>query len=112
MQLPNLANAVIEEKKITSYLLAEERPEGKAAFFLAVGFTRARWDLLQGALLAHAGSNEVVGKVTNPHGVKYIIEGPVQTPDGRNPPIRAVWIVDKATDVPRLVTAYPLEKEK
>jgi len=31
-------------------------------------------------------------------------------PDGRSPLVRAVWLVESGEDVPRLVTAYPLEK--
>lgn len=62
------------------------------------------------ALLAHAISHEVVFVVDNPHGTKYIIEGPLWTPDGRKPWIRAVWIVNSGTVVPRLVTACPMEQ--
>lgn len=32
----------------------------------------------------------------------------MQSPDGRLPQVRAVWIVDTGKDTPRLVTAYPL----
>jgi hypothetical protein len=56
-------------------------------------------------LLAHAAAHEVALLVSNVYGDKYIIEGPLQTPDGRNPKVRAVWIVNVGTDVPRLVTA-------
>ena len=98
MQLPYLDNAIVEEQKIRSYLLAEERPEGKAAFFLAFGFTPVRWELLRGALLEHARSNEAVRSMLSPHGMKYIVEGPLKTPDERNPPVRAVWIIDRGTD--------------
>lgn len=108
MQLPYLQNILVEERKVTAYLLSEERSEGKAAFFAAFGFTLARWDLLRDSLLAHAVSHEVARVVDNPYGTKYIVEGPLQTPDGRNPQVRSVWIVDAGTVVPRLVTAYAL----
>lgn len=108
MRLPQAHNALVEERKITDYLLSEERSEGKAAFFARLGFTAARWELLRDALLAHVLSYEVAMVVNNPYGVKYIVEGPLKTPDGRSPVVRTVWIIGKGAATPRLVTAYPL----
>lgn len=108
MQLPNLQNAGVDEQKITAYLLSDERSEGKATFFAAFGFSLARWELLRDALLAHAAVHEVRRTVDNPYGAKYIIEGSLATPDGRNPLVRSVWIIEAGSNAPRLVTAYPL----
>lgn len=80
-------------------------------FFTAFGFTIAQWETLRNALLQHAVTHEVTGVFETVHGVKYIIEGEMQTPDGRSPQVRAVWIVDTGKDAPRFVTAYPLEGE-
>ena len=110
MQLPYLQNALVEEPKVTQYLLSEERSEGKAAFFAAFGFRLAQWELLRDALLAHASSYEVVRVLKNPYGAKYIVEGSLLSPDSRNPNVRSVWIIDVGTFTPRLVTAYALER--
>lgn len=109
MRLPYVQTALVEERKITGYLLSEERSEGKAAFFAAFGFNLARWDLLRDALLAHAASNEVAQVVSNPFGAKYLVEGRLLTPDGRNPRVRSVWIINAGATVPRLVTAYAIK---
>lgn len=108
VRLPHLHHALVEEQKITAYLLSENRSEGKAAFFVAHGFTLARWDALRDALLAHAATHEVALVVENPYGVKYIVEGALRTPDGRDPRVRSVWIINAGAHTPRLVTAYPL----
>lgn len=39
MRLPYLQNVLVEEQKVTQYLLSEEHSEGKPAFFAAFGFT-------------------------------------------------------------------------
>jgi hypothetical protein len=44
------------------------------------------------------------------HGKKYIVDGAIETPSGKTPVVRTVWIVDEGSDVPRLVTAYPREE--
>lgn len=110
MKLPNLENARVEQVKITDYLLSDEISGGKSAFFLAFGFTVEAWQIMKDALLQHAISNDVARSSQTPHGIKYIIEGEINTPDGRSPLIRTIWIVDTGTDFPRLVTAYPIER--
>jgi hypothetical protein len=99
----------VEERKIKDYLLSEERSGGKAGFFAAFGFTGAQWARLRHALRQHAATYEVASVSETDHGVKFIIEGEIATPDGRSPLVRAVWIIDAGRDTPRFVTAYPLE---
>ena len=43
------------------------------------------------------------------HGGKYILDGRIETPSGKRPIVRTVWIVDRGVEMPRLVTAYPQE---
>ncbi len=112
MKLPNHKKLIVEKSKITDYLLSEEKSGGKSAFYMAFGFEREDWLTLKEALLQHASSHEITHSSETLHGIKYIIEGEMQTPDGRSPQVRSVWIVDTGKDVPRLVTAYPLEGEK
>lgn len=59
MKLPNLENALVEEYKLTAYLLSEERSGGKAVFFAAFGFTITGWETPRAALLKHAAAHEV-----------------------------------------------------
>lgn len=109
MKLPNYKNAVVAEAKITLYLLSDENSGGKAAFFSNVGFSLEQWEILRTALLDHAAVHEVARLKHNMHGMKYIIDGKLSTPDGRNPQVRSVWIVENGQTVARFVTAYPLE---
>ena len=110
MKLPNYEQAIIPEAKLTEYLLSETHPEGKekAAFFQRFGFSTEEWEALANALRGHAIQHEVVKMVESKYGQRFVIEGELQTPDGRNPAIRSVWFVEWDQDTPRLVTAYPL----
>jgi hypothetical protein len=109
MKLPNLENAQVENRKITEYLLSEDNLGGKSGFFAAFGFSIAQWTTLRDALVEHAVTHEIAHMIETKHGVKYIIEGEMRTPDGRAPQVRVVWIVDAGKDAPRFVTAYPRE---
>lgn len=110
MKLPRHEQAVVERSKIVGYLLAHEDNSGKAGFFTRFGFTQSHWRVFAALLLRHAAQNEVERVEESAFGVKYVIEGPLITPDGRNPQIRSVWIIDRGEVRPRLVTAYPLKR--
>jgi hypothetical protein len=43
-----------------------------------------------------------------PDRTHYVIEGEIDSPDGRNPRIRSVWVVEINSTAPRFVSAYPV----
>lgn len=94
--------------KDSRYLLAPDHPQGgaKARFFQAFGFHRDDWQRLADALLRHAQERELHGERDSPAGIKYELRCAVETPDGRNPCIASIWIVE-AGQAPRFITAYP-----
>jgi hypothetical protein len=112
MKLPNAHLAIVEEEKITEYLLNSAHPDngGKAAFFQKLGFNRGDWATFAEALRELADAGEVTKNVESVHGTKYIVEGRLDTPSGKSPMVRSVWIVDRGLEAPRLVTTYPHEE--
>lgn len=110
MKLPHADRAVVPSDKISGYLLSLTHPDGrdKAVFFISFGFSPEAPGQLEAALLQQAGSQAIVKSVSSAFGVRYVVEGQLETPDGRNPLVRSVWFIDMDEDVPRLVTAYPL----
>lgn len=108
-KLPHADSAIIDERKITAYLLDRAHPFGgaKAAFFGRFGFTTEGWQVLRDALLAHAQDHEVAESRHTRHGQVYEVEGPLAAPDGRMPGVRVVWMIRNGEELPRLVTAVP-----
>jgi hypothetical protein len=111
MTIPNAAHCIIESEKVRDYLLNLAHPagKGKAAFFIAMGFRQPEWELLANALRLLIQHSPITITMTSRHGQKYIVDGPLVTPQGQLPLIRTVWVVDTETDRPRLVTAYPFD---
>ena len=110
MKLPNARQAWAQREKITGYLLAEnpESGRGKPNFFAAFGFSADNWQALADALMALGSAHEVAKVEETEFGVKYVVEGLLSAPDGRNPRVRTIWQIDWGSDRPRLISAYPL----
>ena len=110
MRLPSAERAQVDSSKVTDYLLSSAHPDGrnKAQFFVAFGFRADEPEALRQALQRHGATQQVTGTVESRYGVRYIVEGTLETPDGRNPTIRTVWILTPESGAPRLITAYPV----
>ena len=112
MKLPNYEGAIVPESKITGYLLSIRHRDGrsKAEFFIQLGFSLAAWEELVRALLRHVVENEVAKIEDSPFGTRYTIEGQLLAPGGKTAVIRSVWFIEKGEELPRFVTAYPLQR--
>ena len=110
MRLPNAEIAYVPPAKILAYLLADDHPKGgsKSRFLVRFGFNRAQWQILEQALLAHATNHAVAAVDETQHGLVYVINGAIKTPDERNPQVRSVWIIPHGDNIPRFVTARPI----
>ncbi len=109
-QLPNVRQARVDREKVVNYLLAIAHPDGqsKARFFIKHGFSVESWEELAGALRKHGAMNSVVDVVESWFGARYVVEGDLLSPDGRNPRVRTVWMIEKGSKSPRLITAHPI----
>ncbi|MFN6541294.1 MAG: DUF6883 domain-containing protein [Nostoc sp. EkiNYC01] len=114
MKLPNYELAVVPQRKITEYLLSPTHPDGrsKEKFFTAFGFSVDDWGTLAKALLNHVADNNVTKIEDSPFGTRYVVEGILVSPDGRNPGIRSVWFIETGATIPNFVTSYPLKRRE
>lgn len=112
MKLPNAERAVVEQDKITEYLLNPQHRFGvsKARFFAQFGFRAEAWMAMADALREHGGRFEVSKVKETGFGPRYEVEGELLCSDGRLPHVRTVWQMDKGQIAPRLITAYPVEE--
>ena len=76
--LPHGDRAIVPQAKLIGYLLSETHPVGRA-----------------------------VERVPSSHGVKYVVDGTLLTPQAGEVSLRTVWIIEPGVVYPRLVTAYP-----
>ncbi|HQU37050.1 MAG TPA: hypothetical protein PLR65_10730 [Anaerolineales bacterium] len=111
MELPNKSKARVPLEKITEYLLSETHAVGnpKARYFRSYGFDNDNAnDLVQG-LIAIAQNSPVESSQKSVFGVKYVLDGELETPNGVMIWVRTIWIIENNMEIPRFVTAYPAE---
>jgi len=101
-QLPNFRNDVLDDAKITKYLLNDINPQnqGKAKFFMLFGFMLANWQELRKALLDHPHNNAVVNQTTFRYGEIYEIGCSIASP------VRSFWAIEPPSTDPKFITAY------
>jgi hypothetical protein len=107
-RLPDRDRLQVDRAKIIEYVLNPQHPDGaaKATFFLSRGFSISDWKKFAIALKEHGRSQVVTAREQTAFGDKFIVECTIVTPDGANPCILSVWIVEESRP-PRLVTTYP-----
>jgi hypothetical protein len=110
LKLPNNHGAEVKFQKLLDYLLSEAHPVGKskAKYLRSFGFNDVNVELLKQGLITIAQAEDVKEVISSPHGVKYVIDGSLQTPVRVFIKLRTIWIIDKGEDVPRFITAYPI----
>ena len=108
-KLPNCDSAVVADAKLTDYLLNPVHPSGgpKARFLISFGFASDRMEVARAALLEHARMHEVTAVVQDAFGTIFEVSGPLSSPDGRNPVVTTVWMLDTGAIAPRLITMLP-----
>jgi hypothetical protein len=109
-KLPGIDAAVVADAKLTDYLLnlANSRGAAKARFLAGFGFALNRVEEARQAFMRHASENEIMASQQHRFGTTFEIDGPLPSPDGRNPRVRAVWMIDQGASAPRLITMVPL----
>lgn len=102
------AELVVPERKVTDYLLNVSHSSGapKAVFFIRKGFTPDDPNQFSEAIMDHYRNSPQHEIVSGPYGVRVIVSGPMQFPNGDTADIRAVWMIELGSEVIKLVTAY------
>ena len=111
MPIPGALGLSVETRKIADYLLNLDHPDGgpKARYLLGRGFTQTAPDRLRVAIEDAARTQATVSVERNPFGVKYVLQCEIETPSGRRPCVRTVWI-DEGDGLARFVTLAPRER--
>jgi hypothetical protein len=98
----------IPDGKIIGYLLNTSHADGgqKAEFFIRHGLSTDRPDVVVDLLKGVLANHRKVAVVQTIFGTKFVVDGVVKFPSGREYLVRSVWINESGTRKLKLVTAY------
>ena len=112
MKIPNAERAVVDIRKLRDYCLNPEHDEGKhkaRLFSVALGMGIKDAEVLRDALLQAVQTHEAQLGLHDVYGQRYTINFSLDWCN-RQAIIRSAWIIDRGSEIPRLVTAYPLKR--
>lgn len=114
--LPNYERAEIARSKIEGYALDPANDEGRhkaRVFKSALGFDQSNWELLKQSILGELPYHEAQQKgQPSRWGSSYVVDLPIEGPNGQTVSVRTVWLFKAAADFPSLITLYVLPKSK
>ena len=73
-----------------------------------MGFDKKKVSIFKQSLLSFAVNYPVTETEQTSFGVKYIIDGNVQAPNGKDYILRTIWMIENGENKAYLITAYPL----
>lgn len=107
MRIP--PDAVIDERKLTDYLLVPRPWDDKSVFLAQAGFVLQNWDALLTALRGLAQGSEAVEDRADDYGTFYRTEGLLQGPAGALQVI-CIWLEPRVGGNIRFVTLKPARR--
>jgi len=114
--LPKYERAEIPRGKLEGYALNPvHEPDGKhkaRVFKSALGFDQSTWELLKQRILEELPYHEARLTQTSEYGDSYVVDLPVEGPNGHTAKIRTAWMFKTGTDYPSLTTVLVLPKRK
>jgi hypothetical protein len=108
MKLPSGSQAIIDDEKITNYLLNPLHRHGRhhaELFHRLLGVDRDSWQRLHSELRRAAANEGALPGRASEFGVKYEIRFSMTGPR-RSHTILSVWMIRTGESAPRFVTAY------
>lgn len=102
--------AVIEDKKLTEYLLSAVHPLGKhkARVFASWGYSLANKEEFKKRLLAVVHSRKIVKQEKGSHGINYTVHGRIKVPIGGFRSIKTGWTIEDGKRIAHLAMAVPI----
>ena len=110
MKIPNPQHAIVDIRKLQDYCLNSEHDDGKHKahlFFDALGITVNNAEELREALLQAVKTHDAQLGKRDTYGQRYTVDF-VYAWKNKQATIRSAWIIEHGSDIPRLITAYPL----
>jgi len=98
---------IIQDRKLTQYLLVYQVEGDKSEFLRRAGYTLQNWQSLRQDILKAVTHAEVAEVIQTDWGTRFKVKSQWQGLNGQFLKILTIWQQDQGSDVIRFVTLYP-----
>ncbi|SRR5579883_1754310 len=105
MKVPS--GLVIQDRKLTHYLLIYQAEDDKSEFLASAGYTLQNWQLLKRDRLSAMAVAEVVEVMSTDWGTRFKVKAQWNGANGQRLKVIVIWQQDEGSDIIRFVTLYP-----
>ncbi|GAP95957.1 DUF6883 domain-containing protein [Leptolyngbya sp. NIES-2104] len=110
MKMPS--GLVIQERKLTNYLLIYQPKDDESEFLAGAGYTLQTWRSLEQDILRAVEGHEVFETIATEWGTRFRVNCEWTGLNGRRLRVVTIWQQDTGADAIRFVTLYPDKSEE
>lgn len=110
MKIPS--GLLIEDRKLTNYLLIYQPKDDKSEFLAQAGYTLENWQLLRRDILKAVEEADVAQVILTAWGTRFKVKSGWNGLNGRLLKVITIWQQDNDSDGVRFVTLYPDKSNK
>ncbi len=105
------SNLVIENTKLTRYLLVYQKKDDKSKYLSQYGYTLDNWQLLKQAIIQSVEGQEIEEITETDWGKRFKIKSKWNSINGKSIKVITVWQQTEGEDIIKLITLYPDKSE-
>jgi hypothetical protein len=105
MKMPS--GLVIQDQKLTDYLLVYQSKDDKSEFLADVGYTLQTWESLRQDILEAVEGAEISEVIETEWGIRFRVKSRWQGLNSRWLRVITIWQQDQGSEMIRFVTLYP-----
>ena len=100
-------NLVIQDQKITNYLLVYQPKDDKSEYLALAGYNVQNWQTLKGDILEAVDGSDVAEVTPTDWGTPFKVKSQWNGPNERLLKVITIWQQDEGADVVKFITLYP-----
>ncbi|MEH2194307.1 MAG: DUF6883 domain-containing protein [Nostoc sp.] len=105
MKIPS--GLVIQDEKITKYLLVYQPKSDKSIYLALAGYNLDNWKLLKNDIINAVEGSEIAKVTPNDWGTQFEVKSEWSGPNSRLIKVITIWQQDEETEFVRFITLYP-----
>ena len=105
MKMPS--GLVIQDEKITKYLLVYQPKNDKSRYLAKTRYNLDNWELLKNDIISAVEGSEIAKVIPSDWGTQFEVKSEWSGANGRLIKVITIWQQDQETEFVRFITLYP-----